>query len=70
MKEDQFFKHFFLTARESILNINLSVLNDIIYELINLKKRNGRLIFMGVGGSAGNCSHAVNDFRKICKLMQ
>jgi D-sedoheptulose 7-phosphate isomerase len=26
----------------------------------------GRLFFIGVGGSAGNCAHAVNDFRKIC----
>lgn len=31
----------------------------------SLKRRGGRLFFLGVGGSAGNCSHAVNDFRKI-----
>ena len=30
------------------------------------RDRGGRLFFLGVGGSAGNCSHAVNDFRKIC----
>jgi D-sedoheptulose 7-phosphate isomerase len=30
-----------------------------------LRTRGGRLFFLGVGGSAGNCSHAVNDFRKI-----
>ena len=29
------------------------------------KKNNGRLFFLGVGGSAGNASHGVNDFRKI-----
>ena len=29
------------------------------------RERGGRLFFLGVGGSAGNCSHAVNDFRKI-----
>src|SRR5881398_8144 len=28
----------------------------------------GRLFFLGVGGSAANCSHAVNDFRKICGI--
>ncbi len=28
----------------------------------------GRLFFIGVGGSAGNCGHAVNDFRKICNV--
>ncbi len=30
-----------------------------------IKQEGGRIFFLGVGGSAGNCSHAVNDFRKI-----
>ena len=34
-------------------------------EIKNTKTRKGRLFFIGVGGSAGNASHAVNDFRKI-----
>jgi D-sedoheptulose 7-phosphate isomerase len=33
--------------------------------LLDLRNKNGRLFFLGVGGSAANCSHAVNDFRKI-----
>jgi D-sedoheptulose 7-phosphate isomerase len=33
--------------------------------LVDLGARGGRLFFLGVGGSAANCSHAVNDFRKI-----
>ncbi len=33
--------------------------------LAEIKSGGGRLFFLGVGGSAGNCSHAVNDFRKI-----
>lgn len=33
--------------------------------LLALRERNGRLFFLGVGGSAANCSHAVNDFRKL-----
>ena len=33
--------------------------------LATVKAEQGRLFFLGVGGSAGNCSHAVNDFRKI-----
>jgi len=37
-------------------------------ELVNLKKRGGRLFLLGVGGSAANCSHAVNDFRKIANI--
>jgi D-sedoheptulose 7-phosphate isomerase len=33
--------------------------------LADVRSRGGRLFFLGVGGSAGNCSHAVNDFRKL-----
>lgn len=33
--------------------------------LAEVRNRGGRLFFLGVGGSAGNCSHAVNDFRKL-----
>lgn len=33
--------------------------------LSNVRERGGRLFFIGVGGSAGNCGHAVNDFRKL-----
>jgi D-sedoheptulose 7-phosphate isomerase len=36
--------------------------------LADLGARNGRLFFLGVGGSAANCSHAVNDFRKIAGI--
>lgn len=40
----------------------------IITELKALKARGGRLFLLGVGGSAGNASHAVNDFRKIAGI--
>ncbi len=36
--------------------------------LVALRERGGRLFFLGVGGSAANCSHAVNDFRKLCGI--
>src|SRR6185312_722487 len=36
--------------------------------LAALRERGGRLFFLGVGGSAGNCSHAVNDFRKLAGI--
>ena len=36
-----------------------------VEKLARLKANGGRLFFLGVGGSAANCSHAVNDFRKI-----
>ena len=38
------------------------------FALANLKEKRGRLFVLGVGGSAGNCSHAVNDFRKLCDI--
>jgi len=37
-------------------------------QLVALRERKGRLFLIGVGGSAGNCSHAVNDFRKLCGI--
>jgi D-sedoheptulose 7-phosphate isomerase len=37
-------------------------------ELVALRDRGGRLFIIGVGGSAGNCGHAVNDFRKLCGI--
>jgi D-sedoheptulose 7-phosphate isomerase len=36
--------------------------------IAEVRNRNGRLFVLGVGGSAGHASHAVNDFRKICGL--
>lgn len=42
--------------------------DQIVDELVNVRDRSGRLFFIGVGGSAGNASHAVNDFRKICEI--
>jgi len=43
-------------------------IEKIIDQLVLLKKRKGRLFLIGIGGSAANCSHAVNDFRKIAKI--
>lgn len=37
----------------------------IVAGFVQLRARNGRLFLLGVGGSAANCSHAVNDFRKL-----
>jgi D-sedoheptulose 7-phosphate isomerase len=36
--------------------------------LVDLRQRGGRLFILGVGGSAANCGHAVNDFRKLCGI--
>ena len=54
--------------RESIQIIekmDLEPIEKIADLLVQVKAEGGRIFFLGVGGSAGNCSHAVNDFRKI-----
>ena len=45
--------------------IDLLSIEKIVGILVKTKLEDGRVFFLGVGGSAGNCSHAVNDFRKI-----
>ncbi|MCL6582731.1 MAG: SIS domain-containing protein [bacterium] len=56
---------YFLEIQEIIRRINLSDIDKMIDLLAEIKTRGGRLFFLGVGGGAGNASHAVNDFRKI-----
>ena len=41
------------------------MMQEIVDLLVKVKQDGGRIFFLGVGGSAGNCSHAVNDFRKL-----
>jgi len=48
--------------------IDLPGIEKLATELKALRERNGSLFFLGVGGSAGNCGHAVNDFRKLCGI--
>jgi D-sedoheptulose 7-phosphate isomerase len=48
--------------------IDKSKINQAINTIHKLKKNAGRLFFLGVGGSAANASHAVNDFRKLCDI--
>ena len=60
----QYFKQISLIS--SLINVN--DIDKLATELKNLRKRKGRLFILGVGGSAGNASHAVNDFRKLCQI--
>tara|TARA_B100000787_G_scaffold170176_1_gene164582 strand:+ start:3862 stop:4452 length:591 start_codon:yes stop_codon:yes gene_type:complete len=59
---------YFSQIPDLIEKIDLKQIDQIIRHLILLKNKKGRIFFLGVGGSAGNCSHAVNDFRKICEI--
>lgn len=48
-----------------VRQLDASRIEDMARALAELRSAGGRLFFLGVGGSAANCSHAVNDFRKI-----
>src|SRR5437868_12718728 len=52
-------------SAEIIGKMDLAPIEKMADLLAEVKTDGGRIFFLGVGGSAGNCSHAVNDFRKI-----
>ena len=52
-------------AARIVAALDAEVIERMAALLADLRARGGRLFFLGVGGSAANCSHAVNDFRKI-----
>lgn len=52
-------------AVEIIQKMDVTAIEKMADLLATVKADGGRIFFLGVGGSAGNCSHAVNDFRKI-----
>jgi len=48
--------------------IDKQQIDSLANALLSLREKGGRLFLLGVGGSAANCSHAVNDFRKLCGI--
>ena len=52
-------------AGEILTKLDTDAIEEMAALLVRVRTDGGRLFFLGVGGSAGNCSHAVNDFRKI-----
>ena len=55
-------------ASRIIAGLDVAVIERMATLLADLRVRGGRLFFLGVGGSAANCSHAVNDFRKLAGI--
>ncbi len=53
---------------ETVRRIEPATIEALCDELVSLRDRDGRLFILGVGGSAGNAGHAVNDFRKLCGI--
>ena len=64
----KFTKSYFQNVAKIANTINVKEITNLVFELKKIKKKDGRVFFLGVGGSAGNCSHAVNDFRKLCNI--
>jgi D-sedoheptulose 7-phosphate isomerase len=61
--------NYFIKCGKKILdNIDKKDIEDLINLIFKVKKNKGRIFFLGVGGSASNASHAVNDFRKIAEI--
>src|SRR3974390_429984 len=61
-------KQFFEEAKVICETVSYSTVEALADQLVKLREQNGRLFLIGVGGSAANCSHAVNDFRKLCGI--
>lgn len=67
-KNSQFIEKYFNQVNYSISKVDKIKIDKIVNKLVKLRKNKGRLFFLGVGGSAANASHAVNDFRKLCGI--
>src|SRR6476659_11335918 len=63
-----FTEQFLGEAVEILKQIDVAAVERVAATLAECRARGGRLFVLGVGGSAGHASHAVNDFRKICGL--
>jgi len=61
-----FAKDFLAEVQQITAQLDASAIERCVDELARVRERGGRLFILGVGGSAANASHAVNDFRKIC----
>jgi D-sedoheptulose 7-phosphate isomerase len=61
-----FTKQFLAEVQQVTAQLNEAAIEKAADELAAIRERGGRLFILGVGGSAGNAGHAVNDFRKIC----
>src|ERR1700688_2948750 len=60
--------HYFAQIGDIAARLDYAAIERMAEALAALRAGGGRLFLIGVGGSAGNCSHAVNDFRKLCGI--
>jgi D-sedoheptulose 7-phosphate isomerase len=68
MQYREYIETYLKEVAEISQKVDRQAIHNAIKLLKDLKEKSGRLFFLGIGGSAANSSHAVNDFRKICKI--
>jgi D-sedoheptulose 7-phosphate isomerase len=61
-------REFLAVAAETARGLDVDRIDELVNSLADVRQREGRLFVLGVGGSAANASHAVNDFRKLCGI--
>lgn len=66
--EQSFAVTFFEEAKKVCDQIDTAKVEELATGLADLRARGGRMFILGVGGSAGNAGHMVNDFRKLCGI--
>jgi D-sedoheptulose 7-phosphate isomerase len=64
--QESFAARFLDEARQICEQLDAAAIERAVDVLAQVRARGGRLFILGVGGSAGNAGHAVNDFRKLC----
>ncbi len=68
MKNDNYVDKYLIDAADIVKRIDKAAITKMIEVINGVKKKSGRIFMLGVGGGAGNASHAVNDFRKIAGI--
>ena len=68
MVKKTFTENYLAESIEIFKKIDTKKLEKIISTIVEIRKNKGRIFFLGVGGSAANASHAVNDFRKLAGI--
>lgn len=64
----EYAKRYFEEVKTIASGVNHETIEKMIHLLVDVREKRGRLFFLGVGGSAANCTHAVNDFRKLAGI--
>lgn len=68
MSATEYTLRYFDEVQKIAAGIDPNKVDQMVNLLIETREKGGRLFFIGVGGSAGNAGHAVNDFRKIAGI--